>query len=80
MPTATTAPDPTITDVFAEHGVGYDRFSGGQVPTTFLFGDAGKRVQLGWRHGHLAHGSVLATEFYGKSIRINLISAQRVAA
>lgn len=43
---------------YAKHGDGYCRFSGGSIPTTFLFSDEACTQPLGWQRGLLDDGSV----------------------
>jgi hypothetical protein len=72
-------PAPKITDVFAEHGVGFCRYTGAHLPTTFLYGDEGKRRQLGWERGLIADGAVIPTSFADEYRRVHLIGAAQVA-
>ena len=69
-----TAYTPKIEDVFSEHGWGTDRYSGARIPTTFFFADAGKRTQLGWRHGLIEDGAVIEGPTLCSLRRVHLIA------
>lgn len=69
-----------ITDVFAEHGVGFCRYTGAHLPTTFFFSDEAKKNRLGWERGLIADGAVVPTSFYGEYRRVHLLGAQAKAA
>lgn len=73
------ASTPKITDVFAEHGYGLDRYSGARVPTTFFYRDEAKRSRIGWQHGLIEDGAVIPTSFAGEYRRIHLIGGAQAA-
>jgi len=67
-------------EVYAEHGVGFDRYSGAHVPTTFFYGDEAKRDRLGYVHGHLADGALYRDSFSQlKFVRLIGAQARRAA-
>lgn len=68
-------PAPKITDVFAEHGFGVDRFTGTSVPMTFMFRNEAKTRRAGWVAGHKADGELVEGACYGEFKRLHLMGA-----
>jgi hypothetical protein len=66
-------------EAFAKHSVGYCRYSGGSIPTTFVFSDEACTRPLGWQHGLLEDGAVWFGAF-NEVHRLTLVGAERALA